>query len=467
LAGSADGKRQIHDRQHRGSDLRAGGNLLIDAKQNIFITAGALSSGDELMLMAGGELNLLAAYDRDYHYRRTKDMAVIIAMAANAAAGQIIGAIAGSGSAAAPVVGSTAGSVGAGGAGGVVVNSSAGAAVGTTSTWAASTTLTAPATVGSTTWATGTVFGAGLGNVAVSAGIGGLTSSAAMQAIANDGDVDWALAFKSGLAAALSAGVGRYFGDGYSISRVIAETAAGCASGELTGGNCGDNARLSFGIALLSWAGDAMRDMMVEQSKAFGGICAGAGCSQKTDVCTNENNCHSNFSANKTGGVRLNIQEICKQATSCTEVLKEDGKYWVEFVVAGTQDVEKMADILQAAVDTTSYSDLFGGAQGGPGVMFWLGYDPDSLPHKLVEAYGGPHDWFNGVLWGGYETVNDPANLRFVGNAAVLSPAHSAFLKVMNVVDVILSTPFAAGVGILDGNMQWLLNLDTNPEKKD
>jgi hypothetical protein len=77
---------------------------------------------------------------------------------------------------------------------------------------------------------------------------------------------------------------------------------------------------------------------------------------------------------------------------------------------------------------------------------------------RVVEEYAGPHDWWNN-FWGGYETINDPANLRFVGNAARIEPWSLQFLFQinMNFVDLFLATPFAAGTELYNTNTHWLM----------
>jgi filamentous hemagglutinin len=134
-------------------------------------------------------------------------MAVIVAMAANAAAGEIIGSFAGSGT------GTTVGSTAAGnvavtsGGGGAV--GGAGTAAGGSSALAGATTLTVPTTIGGTTYAAGTSFAAGWVNAAASAGIAGMSSSAAVQGITT-GKVDWEQAAKTGLVSALTVGLSSY-----------------------------------------------------------------------------------------------------------------------------------------------------------------------------------------------------------------------------------------------------------------
>ena len=76
----------------------------------------------------------------------------------------------------------------------------------------------------------------------------------------------------------------------------------------------------------------------------------------------------------------------------------------------------------------------FGGRQGGTGELFGVAYAPDSLWDRIVEAYAGPHDYFNGFYW--YDAQ---------GNIdARLSPLQRHFGEAVNAANLVTATPFAA-----------------------
>ena len=77
---------------------------------------------------------------------------------------------------------------------------------------------------------------------------------------------------------------------------------------------------------------------------------------------------------------------------------------------------------------------LAGGHQGGEGRLFGVAYAPDSLWDRIVEAYAGPHDYFNSFYW--YDAQ---------GNIdARLSPLQRRFGAVVDVAALATATPFAA-----------------------
>ncbi|GHT92840.1 hypothetical protein FACS1894116_03690 [Betaproteobacteria bacterium] len=283
----------------------------------------------------------------------------------------------------------------------------------------------------------GQYYAAELGGATTAAAVNGTATSAAVQFVASEGEyVNWGQALRGGLTAGLTAGVAGNFGDSYSLTRLLADTAVGCVGSALNGGQCQDGAVTGFGMNLLAWGADSMRNAMIGQSRQFPGIYEEGGST------------YSNISGPalpgewKIGGERLNLQNICAQGM-CTPMA--DGQ------VLFTPTTNRLETILQH-----DNSGVLGGLQGGKGRFFWMDYGPGSWQDQVVEAYGGPHDWLNGVLWGGYETVNNPANLQFIGNAAVLSPLHGAFVNIMNYVDVPLATPFAISSGVYSTNTQWL-----------
>jgi hypothetical protein len=82
-----------------------------------------------------------------------------------------------------------------------------------------------------------------------------------------------------------------------------------------------------------------------------------------------------------------------------------------------------------------SCDSLLGGCQGGQGKLFGIEYDPGSTADRLVEAYGGPHDFLNSWYW-----YNAQGNI----DVSVYSrPFGEAFGTLLNVSDVFIATPLA------------------------
>ena len=75
-----------------------------------------------------------------------------------------------------------------------------------------------------------------------------------------------------------------------------------------------------------------------------------------------------------------------------------------------------------------------GGHQGGEGTIFGFSYKPDSLWDRVVEAYAGSHDYLNSFYW-----YDELGNIN-----SHLSPAQRRIGEVLNGVNVLVATPFAA-----------------------
>jgi hypothetical protein len=309
---------------------------------------------------------------------------------------------------------------------------------------------------------------AGLGNTIVSGFLTGTTVSAGMQFVLSDGQaVDWGAAFKAGVGSAIGAGLDGYFGGQWSPSRVAAATVGGCVSASVAGGDCEQGATSSLIMAGLAWGGKAMREQMVDQSKQFEGIYQLDPNGKELETHTNVSGETSYWDKIKAGGVRLDMKEICKYATC---IPQPDGRVLYlldpskipsesDLLLLGDKYDPNVGVTLEVAIEKFNSGPL-GANQGGPGKLFGFPYSPGSLADYAVEAYAGPHDWFNN-FWGGYETVNDPANLRFIGNAAVQSDPGSlqALLKnsIINTVDLFLATPFTIGAELYNTNTHWLV----------
>ena len=61
-----------------------------------------------------------------------------------------------------------------------------------------------------------------------------------------------------------------------------------------------------------------------------------------------------------------------------------------------------------------------------------MAVSPNSFLDKLQESFAGPHDYFGGVVWNGYDAL---------GNANIYQPAW--FRNIMAAIDIPLATPIA------------------------
>ncbi|GHU16992.1 hypothetical protein FACS189475_00100 [Betaproteobacteria bacterium] len=104
---------------------------------------------------------------------------------------------------------------------------------------------------------------AGWGNVALTAALTSVTTNATINLVNTQGDLGETLkntfsedAFKGYAAAALAGGVGGYYSDTYNLESLLAKTAAGCATGEITGSGCADGAKTAAALGALAWGYD-------------------------------------------------------------------------------------------------------------------------------------------------------------------------------------------------------------------
>jgi RHS repeat-associated protein len=161
--------------------------------------------------------------------------------------------------------------------------------------------------------------------------------------------------------------------------------ASGAAGAAMSGGDVGkaawQGAAISGVMAGLSEAASYMRTKMIEQSKI-------------------------NPTQNASG----------KSVGFKGDELKLGGGRWVEGVIAKLQK-----------------PSWLGGTQGGPGMFFGRYYEPGSWQDYLVEAYSGPHDYFNSGYW-----------YNASGNAKQLFGVAKFFGEALNFTNVILVTPIVA-----------------------
>jgi hypothetical protein len=407
----------------------------------------------------------------DYaHSGLTKEGGIVVAIvvavltygAGSAAAGTTTAAVEG-GAATAAAEGAAATAVAGGGA--------------TTTTWGGIT-LANTTAQGITTY---TAAGA-----ALNAGFTTLATQTASSLLNNKGDVGKTLSdlgseesVKQVLASMVSGAVGGYFGDTKSLESVVAKTAAGCAASEISGGKCAQGAAIAGTVAGIAWAADAMTKDQIANSQQFKGVCI-----EGTD------NCADNFTRREIGGGRWDLAKICRTGEfKC--MVRADG--FVNITGYGIEGSSKpifdaIEDVFKKEGETLL--SPMGGSQGsqvGYLKIFGIGpgyYEKDSFWGKLVEIYGGPHDYLNS--FSAYDTVNDPlfkmARINFDGSdikntlpAVVpraignIRPDYGAFATIMNIVDIPIATPFALGA-TLDklppGSFQNIQNVWQNLEQQ-
>jgi RHS repeat-associated protein len=195
--------------------------------------------------------------------------------------------------------------------------------------------------------------------------------------------------FEAGLRGAVSgaigAGIGLHYGSNYGFERVLAESAASGINSELSGGSFADGFKRGFAISALAYINVQARGVMKEQSQLNAANASGRSGGLFGDLF-------------KLGGARM-IEDAGR--------LRSPEGFWEQF---------------------------FGGRQGGDGAVAGFNYGPGSLNDRVVEAWAGPHDFFNN-LTGSY----NPAT----GNAIGTSGMGSFIGEISNGVGVLIVAPVA------------------------
>ncbi|MGH8678571.1 MAG: RHS repeat domain-containing protein [Burkholderiales bacterium] len=163
--------------------------------------------------------------------------------------------------------------------------------------------------------------------------------------------------------------VGAAYAGSYTAGRVLAEAAVSGASAEIQGGNFADGFLTSAGLSALSWSSLQMREAMIRQS-------------------------------------RLNPQNASGESVG----FRGDG-----FKLGGCR--------------APCNSSPLGGVQGRQGIFVKWPYEPGSFLDRLVETFGGPHDFLNSPLF--YDQLGNS-----VGRPGIFG--------VINATNVFVATPFAA-----------------------
>ena len=165
----------------------------------------------------------------------------------------------------------------------------------------------------------------------------------------------------------------------------------------------------------LSAAADEMRQIMIEDSKKFKGITDGtaplSNLSGKSEGVRGD--------GTKIGGTRVDLDGVCGQSNErCKKQVDGEGKF-----ILDEKDIPKLllngdgmaqfdyeidgkkislADFLNTR-EGQKMAGLTGGIQGAEGTLFGIPYAAGSWQDKLIEAFGGTHDFIGGQAVGLYD----------------------------------------------------------------
>lgn len=212
--------------------------------------------------------------------------------------------------------------------------------------------------------------------------------------VASGGDL------KAGLLGAVSGGlggaIGGYYASNYTVGRVVAEGVASGVNSRLSGGSFRDGFKLGIEMSSLAYLNAEARGPVKEQSRLNPGNSSGTSAGFLGDGF-------------KAGGQRM-IETIRGVENPTIQT------FW-----------DKLLD--------------FGGIQGGQGSLFGSSYPPGSIQDRLVEAFSGPHDFWNN-LWGSYTPLGNQSQF-----------ATSFMGGVVNVAGVLVVAPIAVGGFIRSENL--------------
>ena len=192
----------------------------------------------------------------------------------------------------------------------------------------------------------------------------------------------------------------------------------------------------------LSTAAEKMRDLMIEDSKKSPGVVDSTG-----KVLSNVSGPSEGVRGDgyKTGGTRNDLDllcgptnERCKTNSDGSLALNQNNE--VQFIgkdAAGKQmTIEQFLD----TPDGKKMSGLTGGVQGAAGTLFGFSYAKGSWQDKLIEAFGGSHDFIGGKLTGLYD---DQGNIKR-GMSTTEKSVHDRLAEVA----IPIAAPFAAAEGM-------------------
>ncbi|KPC52546.1 hypothetical protein [Amantichitinum ursilacus] len=239
----------------------------------------------------------------------------------------------------------------------------------------------------------------GLANAVIAGAISGMASAAGTQ-ILTAGSLNAGGIFRSGLAGALTAGVSNEIGSAYGVGSVLATGAAGCASAEITGGECATGFKMGAITGALLWAGSAMRSDQITSSEPkltsdpkFAGVVDADDPTQP--IVNNKTGPSIGIDGDnvKLGGTRISLDDL-KQFGDVTQ--SADGTWTFE----GRTYLDSASGLMKRYSLTSALDAVggpTGGAQGLPGTLFNYPYTPGSIGDVLVESFAGPHDFLGSL----------------------------------------------------------------------
>ncbi|SDY96081.1 filamentous hemagglutinin [Collimonas sp. OK242] len=278
----------------------------------------------------------------------------------------------------------------------------------------------------------------GAANLAIAGALGAMASSTVTQlgftGTLNAGDI-----LKSGVAGAIGGAVTGAYGSTYDASRLLATTAAGCASGELTGGGCEAGAKSSFVTASLAWMSDAARQTEIKSSSQYAGF----------KVCNTPDDCqvYNNLSGRSSVGVDGDGYQV--QGTRIVQdklgdfgtLTGEPGTMQTFVPDASKYPTNIINDYNKGGITETGLAELAlknqggltGGSQAIAQTLAGFPVVAGSFSDKAMASFSGFHDWLADAT-GYYDKYGNKVPKDFLPDWV---------REVQTIVDIPIALPFA------------------------
>jgi RHS repeat-associated protein len=271
-------------------------------------------------------------------------------------------------------------------------------------------------------WAAGWALGTGFGATAapyVGAVIGGAVAGFVGGTIIA-GTLKGA--FHGAAAGALLGGVAAYFGDTYSLARIVADSLAGGIAAEINGQRFRNGLLITALVSTATYVTVQLRKYEIKNSSGTPGQIGDSPGFRGVK--------------GKLGGGRFEEQ-----------LWNETGRRVLE---AGGNEAEAFRAYADQFEVLGKRASPLGCHQGGPGCLFSHSYDPGGFVDYIVEGFAGPHDFLNHPI---YYNAN--------GTLRALSGFQRHYGQFQNVANVFLVAPVVIPA-LLPDQMRFLLLMEVD-----
>jgi filamentous hemagglutinin len=229
-------------------------------------------------------------------------------------------------------------------------------------------------------------------------------------------------AFHGAAAGALLGGVAAYFGDTYSLARIVADSLAGGIAAEINGQRFRNGLLITALVSTATYVTVQLRKYEIKNSSGTPGQIGDSPGFRGVK--------------GKLGGGRFEEQ-----------LWNETGRRVLE---AGGNEAEAFRAYADQFEVLGKRASPLGCHQGGPGCLFSHSYDPGGFVDYIVEGFAGPHDFLNHPI---YYNAN--------GTLRALSGFQRHYGQFQNVANVFLVAPVVIPA-LLPDQMRFLLLMEVD-----